>query len=88
MPNMRAKVAVRSIGKAYEGAETLRFAPVMSNESFGPNGESENNTYARYTPSGAIDLTVTNPDLLGKFSEGEEYYVDFTPANENAAGQG
>lgn len=80
MPNMRAKVHVIGVEKPYEGAEVLRFSPVVSGEQFGPNGESENNTYARYTPSGSIELHVTNPNLHGQFEAGQEYYVDFTPA--------
>jgi hypothetical protein len=27
-----------------------------------------------------LSLTVANPALLGKFAEGEEYYLDFTEA--------
>lgn len=75
---MRAKVMVTGVEKQ-EGQETLNFMPVCDS-SFGPNGESEDNTYARWTPSGAISLTVTNPELFGKFEYGQKYYVDFTPA--------
>ncbi len=77
---MRAKVTVRNVNHQYAGQEEVTFAPVVSGEQFGPNGESENNTYARYTPSGEIRLTITNPDLHGKFEQGQEFYVDFTPA--------
>lgn len=75
---MRAKVMVTAVDK-HEGAETLHFTPVVDS-SFGPEGESEDNTYARWTPSGNIQLQVTNPDLFGKFEYGQKYYVDFTPA--------
>ena len=75
---MRAKVFVESVEK-FEGSERLNFRPVCSS-GFGPNGESEDNTYARWTPSGNITLLVTNPDLHGKFEQGQEFYVDFTPA--------
>jgi hypothetical protein len=75
---MRAKVTVQSVKKTQYGEE-LHMTPVAS-KSFGPNGESEDNTYARYTPSGDITLTVTNPDLAGKFTPGQALYVDFTPA--------
>lgn len=82
MPNMRAKVAIRDVTKPYEGAEEVRMVPVVSNENFGPNGESENNTYSRWTPSGEIKLTITNPALHGQFTTGQEFYVDFTPAEQ------
>jgi hypothetical protein len=79
MPIMRAKVRVTAISQPYENAEQLNMAPVVSNETFGQNGESENNTYSRWTPSGSISLTVTNPNLHGKFKVDDELYVDFTP---------
>ena len=45
---------------------------------FGDKGESEDNTFARFTPSGSLSLTVNNPDLLGKIKPGQKFYVDFT----------
>ena len=74
---MRAKVHVTEVKDVYAGAQQINFAPVCDS-SFGPNGESEDNTYARYTPSGGIWLTITNPNLLGQFAVGQRYYVDFT----------
>lgn len=43
--------------------------------------KDENNTYAKFSPSGMLSLTIANPTLLGKFNEGESYYLDFTKAN-------
>lgn len=61
------------------GHEILVMAPVCPNK-FGPNGEHEDNVFARYTPSGSLQMTINNPDLLGKFKPGEKYYLDFTKA--------
>lgn len=80
---MRAKVAVTSVTRAWEGAEQLKLSAVAS-RTFGMNGESEDNTYARFTPTGSIDLVITNPALHGKFKQGDTFYVDFTPAPANA----
>ena len=77
---MRAKVRVNNVTKPYDGAEEVEFNPVSSSP-YGPNGESEDNTYARYTPSGSIKLVITNPDLHGKFEQGQQFYVDFTPVD-------
>lgn len=55
-------------------------APVCGGKPFGPNGESEDNSFARWTPSGELKLDVTNPDLLGRFKPGQKFYVDFTEA--------
>lgn len=79
MPRMRAKFTVQSIEK-YEGGENLYFYAVCP-DKFGENGENEDNDFARWTPSGNLSMSVTNPDLLGKFNEGEKYYLDFTKAD-------
>jgi hypothetical protein len=77
---MRAKVEVQSVEQVHGQLERLSMRPVTGSASFGPSGESEDNTYARYTPSGSISLDITNPDLHGKFSQGQKFYVDFSPA--------
>ena len=82
---MRAKMQVNAV-KRLVGAdgnitgEELTAHPVCGNSPFGPNGESEDNTFARYTPSGSLSLTINNPELLGKIKPGQKFYVDFTAA--------
>lgn len=76
---MRAKFQINSVEQQLGGAEKLTLGAVCS-KGFGPNGESEDNTYARYTPQGSLTLTVNNPSLLGQFKPGEKFYLDFTPA--------
>ena len=76
---MRAKVKVSSV-KATEYGEVIEAAPVCGNGAFGPNGESEDNTFARFTPSGSLSLMINNPDLLGKIKPGQKFYIDFTEA--------
>lgn len=76
---MRAKFSVTEV-KTFEGSETVRMMPVTGKEPFGPEGESEDNTYARYTPSGSLELTINNPTLRGKFTRGQTFYADFTEA--------
>ena len=81
---MRAKVSVRNV-EINEGAhskysETVEFVPV-TDSPFDGKGNSEDNTYARWTPSGSIKLDITNPSLWEKFEQYHKYYVDFTPAD-------
>lgn len=59
--------------------ETLYFNPVAASK-YPADGSDENNTFAKFSPSGMLSLTVANPALIGKFTEGEEYYLDFTKA--------
>jgi hypothetical protein len=76
---MRAKMQVSSV-EATTYVETIKAAPVCGDKPFGEKGESEDNTFARFTPSGSLSLTVNNPDLLGKIKPGQKFYVDFTLA--------
>lgn len=50
------------------------FAPVYSND---PN--AENKAFWDATPSGTIELLITN-EKAWTFEPGKEYYVDFTEA--------
>lgn len=74
---MRAKLRITKIDR-FNGGENLTFAAVCPDE-FGKDGENEDNTFARYTPVADLNMCVQNPDLVGKFQEGQTFYVDFTP---------
>ncbi len=84
MPAMRAKMRLTYITRRDYGAdqlyEDLQFSAVARNDQYPDDGSDENNTYAKFSPSGELKLTVANPALLGKFTVGEEYYLDFTLA--------
>ena len=73
---MRAKMKVMAVTPAYDGAEILKMFPVCG--KFDQDGISEDNTYAKFTPSGNLELVVNNPSLKGKIKEGQTYYIDFT----------
>jgi hypothetical protein len=78
---MRAKVFVSSVLKQMpDGPEMLTFHPVSKHGAYPDDGSDEDNTYARWSPSGEFKLTVANPALHGKFKAGDKFYVDFTPA--------
>jgi hypothetical protein len=79
---MRAKMSVYSVEQLQGGQEKLHFTCVGGNKPYGAQGESEDNTFARYTPSGTLELLVNNPDLAGKFKPGQKFYLDFTEADE------
>ena len=67
--NFRAKVKVESILKNNYG-ETITFRPVT-------NGSLEDNSYSKWTPSGKLELTITNPDIIDKIRPDDVFYVDF-----------
>lgn len=81
MVTMRAKMAVNGVERWENGeGETLLFAAVAKTEGYPEGGTDENNTFARFTPSANLSMGIQNPDLFGKFETGDEFYVDFTPA--------
>lgn len=79
---MRAKMVVQKVEGAGSGSESVFFSAVTSTKSYGPNGENEDNTYARYTPYGICNLTINNPALLGQHKVGDKFYLTFEKADE------
>ena len=83
---MRAKLVIRSIERygtstGITTQENLKFHAVSGDKPYGPNGENEDNTFARYTPMASLEMSILNPELFGKFKEGDAFYVDFTPVS-------
>lgn len=78
--NMRAKLKLVAIEKT-ETSETLHFRAVSKKEGYPNDGRDENNSYALWTPQADLKMVITNPALSGKFSPGEEFYIDFTQAH-------
>ena len=76
MPLMRAKMQVQSVTHYQGGNEEVKMTAVCGKH--GLQGESEDNTYARYTPIGETRLVIANPDLYGKIKAGQKFYLDFT----------
>lgn len=79
---MRAKLKVSKV-VVHDWATQIEMQPVTTSP-FGPDGESEDNSYARWTPSGLLQLTISNPNLMKAFEVGQIYYVDFTAPEQKA----
>jgi hypothetical protein len=75
---MRAKLQISQITKFQSGNEQLKFHGVPA-AVYKPDGMDEDNTYAKFSPSVELSITIANPALLGKFAPGDKFYVDFTP---------
>ena len=43
-----------------------------------PVSGEQNKTWSKYTPSGSIELRITNPEAQAQFQAGKTYFVDFT----------
>jgi hypothetical protein len=40
----------------------------------------ENAEWAKFTPSGLLNMQITNPALLDVFVVGQDYFIDISPA--------
>lgn len=78
MTTMRAKLKIASVTKTSETCEQLKFHGVAA-KSYPADGADEDNTFAKFSPSVSLDITIMNPALIGKFEPGQTFYVDFTP---------
>lgn len=68
---LRAKMRCDSI----EPGEYVRLSAVYSSDP-----DSENYSWSQATPSGQLNMYITNPEAQGKFEVGKEYYIDISPA--------
>jgi hypothetical protein len=73
MSNVRAKFVCNGVDDKPEYEQkSASFSPVTT-------GSEENKSFAKYTPAGSIQLSISNETPAANFFEpGKEYYVDFT----------
>lgn len=80
MSSMIAKFRVSNVTTISESCEQLELSAV-SEKPFDGDGKSDDNDFARWTPTGELKMSITNPNLIGKFKVGEKFYLNFTPAD-------
>lgn len=81
---MRAKFKVTGVTPSeYDGKkqnEVVKFIAVGPSGSYPDDGSDENNSYAKWSPSAELSITIANPNLWNQFRVGQEFYADFTLA--------
>lgn len=81
---MRAKMKIGTIATAGEGIVNVIMNAVFSRVD--QDGNSEDNTFARYTPCAELIMQVANPALVASLKEWQTFYVDFSEiADESTA---
>lgn len=82
MADMRAKMYIQNVtplpAEGQATSEQIRMHGVSKSEPYPADGSDENNTFAKFSPSVTLDITIANPALIGKFGIGDTFYVDFT----------
>jgi hypothetical protein len=73
--SVRAKFVVVSVSSVQhhrcEKQESVEMQPVIGSSE-------ENKSWSKYTPSGSLKMTITNPEAMAQFELGKEFYLDFT----------
>ncbi len=69
-----AKFKVGSVTDFGNNNHNVALSPVTG-------GSDENKSFSMYTPSGKIEMHITNPECIGFFEAGKEYYVEFKKAD-------
>jgi hypothetical protein len=78
---VRAKFFVEDI-QHQDIPGTEQYASITMRPVFGTYGDGEvNKTWSKYTPSGHLQITITNPSATDAVEKGKAYYLDFTPAD-------
>lgn len=76
--SVRAKFRCNSV-EDYGQSKKVNMQPVYE----GPLGDNEENRrFTVASPSGALWLTIDNPNASIQFVPGKSYYLDFTDAGE------
>jgi hypothetical protein len=81
MPMMRAKMRVSSVARSRHpnsDQDILHLGAVGPKGAYPEGGVDEDNSFAMYTPCANLSMTINNPALIGRFHEGQTFYVDFT----------
>lgn len=79
---MRAKFQVESVtdyGSQYPGhvAKRVKLNAVYSHEK-----NTEDNQFSSATPSGTLEMMISNPNATDFLKPGKKYYLDFTEAED------
>lgn len=82
---LRLKMLVSSVKKVSDSegnitAEELAFSVVYSSKEGSANAQ-----WCKWTPSGSLGFTVSNPAAFGKVLPGQFFFVDLIPTDKDAA---
>ena len=69
--SVKAKFTVQSVTDFGNGQKNVSFRAAMSDG---------NTDWSKYTPSGQMEMTITNPPAAAFFEPGESYFLSFTKA--------
>jgi len=72
--SVKAKFWVQNIQDYDEGAKSVSLSACI-------DGSEENKEWSKYTPSGSIQMHISNPSAAEQFKIGDEFYLTFEKAS-------
>jgi hypothetical protein len=84
MTKTRCKFRCESKVPAWEGS-TDHFK--VSFQTLYDTSIPEDERFSKYTPSGQMEVTISNPAALEMIQPGQDYYIDISPASSAPAGE-
>ncbi|QMR77927.1 hypothetical protein [Enterobacter sp. RHBSTW-00175] len=71
---VRAKFQCNSINKSPDNSSAVVNLMAIT------TGSTENEAWSKYTPSGQLQMVISNPAAFEQFEQGKEYFIDIQPA--------
>lgn len=72
---VRAKFQCNSIQKSQDNSTAVVHLIAVT------TGSTENESWSKYTPSGQLQMVISNPAAAEQFELGKEYFIDISPAD-------
>ncbi|MCF6688993.1 hypothetical protein [Raoultella terrigena] len=72
---VRAKFQCNSIQKSQDNSTAVVHLMAVT------TGSVENESWSKYTPSGQLQMVISNPAAAQKFEQGKEYFIDISLAD-------
>lgn len=79
---MVAKMRIESVEPSIHTRSERLVMRAVAASSYPADGADEENTFARWTPSARLDISITNPELLGRFRAGRKMYLYFAEVDD------
>lgn len=74
---IRAKFHIESVLRRSNSTGVIDAEVIEARPVYGDT--PENKEWSKWTPTGRIALTISNPEAFGKLLPGQEVFVDITP---------
>lgn len=78
MVSTRLKMVVNTVAEHGDQTTDKSCEEITMSAVYSDKPDSANKEWAKWTPTGQLKFTVTNPAVFGKFRPGQFVYVDLT----------